>query len=241
MSALAARHLIRADANVIIVGRNLEKAEILSDELGDKASAESFSKLRSLLNAHRLLFAATAATRPIITQDMIEPKEFDRYWYDLAVPRDIDEVRCDNITLHIVDDLKNIVARNMSERQSEAGKAYRIVGEYTKEYFAWLQTLSVDPIIKELRVYAEDTYIAEVEKAIRKGYLPEAQRHSVMRFLEHLFKNFLHTPITKLKNISDKAEADEIIDAVKYLFEMQNERLQLVPQTPTKEENSEIK
>jgi glutamyl-tRNA reductase len=150
-------------------------------------------------------------------------------------------VRCDNITLHIVDDLKNIVARNMSERQSEAGKAYRIVGEYTKEYFAWLQTLSVDPIIKELRVYAEDTYIAEVEKAIRKGYLPEAQRHSVMRFLEHLFKNFLHTPITKLKNISDKAEADEIIDAVKYLFEMQNERLQLVPQTPTKEENSEIK
>jgi glutamyl-tRNA reductase len=233
MSALAARHLIKADANVIIIGRNFEKAEALSEELGDKASCEPFSKLASLLNGHRLLFSATAATRPIITQDMIEPKEFERYWFDLAVPRDIDEVNCENITLSIVDDLKNVITRNMCEREQEAGKAYKIVGEYTKEYFAWLQTLSVDPIIKELRTYAEDAYIAEVEKAIRKGYLPQEQRKVVITFLDHLFKNFLHTPITKLKHIADKPEADEIIEAVKYLFDMQNERLQLVPQNET--------
>ena len=219
MSTLAGKHLITAGAKVIVVNRSLEKAKELVEELGERASAEPFSNLKELLNTHPLLFSATGAPHSVITEDMVETREFERYWFDIAVPRDID-CEIDDVHVYAVDDLEEIVAKNLSLREEEAKVAFSIVGRSTMEFFKWLQTLSIDPIIKELRDKAKECSQKEIKRSVKKGYIPAEYEETIEKILHCAFNSFLHTPTKKLKELADKPESDTIVQSIQEIFEM---------------------
>jgi len=224
MSTLAGKHLITAGAEVIIVNRSLEKAENLAKELGEKASAKPFSDLRELLNTYTLLFSATGAADSIITEDMVETREFTRHWFDIAVPRDID---CDmeDVIVYAVDDLEDVVAKNLSSREEQAKVAFSIVGRSTMEFFKWLQTLSIDPIIKELRDKAKECSVKEVTRSVKKGYIPAEYEETVEKILHCAFNAFLHIPTKKLKELAEKPESDTIAQAIQEIFEIDKDSI----------------
>ena len=45
---------------------------------------------------------------------MVEPREFKRYFFDIAVPRDIAITESENIKIYAVDDLQEIVNKNLA-------------------------------------------------------------------------------------------------------------------------------
>ncbi len=220
MSELAAKHLLGSGVNIIIINRSLENAQKLADKLGDTVSVAPYSKLPELINRYRLLFSATGAPHTVITKDMVEEVEFERYWFDIAVPRDIEDIDLKNLHIYAVDDLKEIVTKNLAQREEQAKIAYSIVGKSTIEFFKWLQSLSVDPIIKEMRSKAQECSVKELERAVKKGYIDEAYKEEVMKILHHAFNAFLHTPTKNLKNLAEKAEADTIVQAIQYIFDI---------------------
>ena len=224
MSALAGKHLITAGAKVIVVNRNLEKAKELVEELGERAIAEPFSELKKLINTHTLLFSATGAPHSVITEDMVEVREFERYWFDIAVPRDID---CDieDVNVFAVDDLEEIVAKNLSLREEQAKVAFSIVGRSTMEFFKWLQTLSIDPIIKELRDKAKECSQKEIKRSVKKGYIPEEYEETIEKILHCAFNAFLHTPTKKLKELAEKPESDTVVQSIQEIFEMDEDSI----------------
>jgi len=224
MSTLAGKHLITAGAKVIIVNRSLEKAQKLVEELGENAVAEPFSELRRLLNTHTLLFSATGAPHSVITEDMVETRDFQRYWFDIAVPRDI-ECDMDDVNVYAVDDLEEIVAKNLSLREEQAKVAFSIVGRSTMEFFKWLQTLSIDPIIKELRDKAKKCSEKEIKRSVKKGYIPAEYEETVQKILHCAFNAFLHTPTLKLKELAEKPEADTIVQSIQEIFEMDEDSI----------------
>ncbi|MBL0687759.1 MAG: glutamyl-tRNA reductase [Sulfurospirillum sp.] len=219
MSTLAGKHLITAGAKVIVVNRSLEKAEKLAQELGKKATAKPFLDLKELLNTYTLLFSATGASCSIITEDMVETREFKRYWFDIAVPRDIECVVKD-VNVYAVDDLKEIVVKNLSLREEQAKEAFSIVRHATIEFFKWLQTLSIDPIIKELRSKAKECSQKEIKRSVKKGYLPAEYEERVEKILHCAFNSFLHTPTKKLKELAKKPESDLIVKSIQKIFEI---------------------
>jgi len=220
MSTLAGKHLVTNGVNVIIVNRNLQGAQELAGVLGEKATALPYDQLRELLNKHKLLFSATGAPHTIITNDMVETRDFDRYWFDIAVPRDIDECDVDGVNIYAVDDLEDVVARNLSSREEQAKIAFSIVGRSTMEFFKWLQTLSIDPIIKELRNKAKECSQKEITRSVKKGYIPAEYEETVEKILHCAFNAFLHTPTKKLKELAEKPEADTLVQSIQEIFEM---------------------
>jgi len=229
MSVLTSKHLAANDVNVIMVGRDLERTKGIAEGIDEKVTAAPYSEIVNLINSYRLFFSATGAPHALITNDMVREKDFDRFWFDLAVPRDIDIHDNPKIHVYAVDDLKSIVEKNMMLREGEAAKAYKIVGEYTANFFSWLETLSVDPIIKELREKAMAAAKSEIDKAVAKGYLPKEYEAGLSKIVHNAFKAFLHEPTTVIKEVADKPEADEFVDTVKRLFDIQQDRLVLVP------------
>ncbi len=224
MSTLAGKHLITAGAKVIVVNRSLEKAQELTGELGERAIAKPFSDLRELLNTHTLLFSATGAPHSVITEDMVETREFERYWFDIAVPRDI-ECDMEDVNVYAVDDLEEIVAKNLSLREEQAKLAFSIVGRSTMEFFKWLQTLSIDPIIKELRDKAKECSLKEIKRSVKKGYIPAEYEKTIEKILHCAFNAFLHTPTKKLKELAEKPEADTIVQSIQEIFEMDEDSI----------------
>ena len=224
MGRLAAKHLMANGVNVIIMNRNVQRAEKLASELGDMASVASFSKLNEYVNRYRLLFSATGAPHTIINEDIVEEKEFERHWFDIAIPRDIEVIEIKNLHIYAVDDLKEVVSNNISQREKQAKIAYSIVSKSTMEFFKWLQTLCIDPIIKEMRIRAQSCSLHEINRAIKKGYIDESHKKEVIKIVHHAFNGFLHTPTIKLKEVAEKPEADVIVQAVQYIFDINEDQ-----------------
>ncbi|BCD62396.1 glutamyl-tRNA reductase [Nitratiruptor sp. YY08-26] len=223
MGTLAAKHLLTHGCNVILVGRSEEKTKKIAYEIDKNIQVATTQELSRLINSYRLLFTATSSSDPIITKNMVEKRDFARLWFDMAIPRDIEEMNIENIAIYAVDDLKEIVEKNMAFREEQARKAYKIVGHYVKEFFKWLQTLEIEPIIKEIRAQAKDAALAELQKAIKKGFIPKEQQKNIEKLLHNAFNRFLHDPTKRLKSIADEPSADTIVEAIKFFFEIEDE------------------
>ncbi len=223
MSRIVAQHLVASGCNVIIFNRSMERAKEIADEIGERVDVEPFHALPEFINRYRLLFTATGAPHAIISDEMVQKASFDRHWFDLAVPRDIEVVSDERVHVYAVDDLQSIVDTNMKMRQEQARKAYEIVGRYTKEFFKWLQSMMIDPLIKEIRLKAKDAALAEVERAVKKGFIDEQAKENVERLVHNAFKKFLHAPTIRLRAVADQPRADTIIEAIKYIFETETD------------------
>ena len=226
MSEICAKHLINANCEVLIINREIQNAQkvcdtILSANPNAKIRAESFKDLSTYINEIPLIFSATGAPHTIITSDMVEEKEWNRYWFDLAMPRDIECAimeKCDKIKIYAVDDLEDIVRKNLALREEQAKIAYGIVGRSTQEFFNWLQTLNVEPLIKNIRALAKDSALKELQKGIAKGFLPKEYEKNIEKTLHNAFNNFLHNLTINLKAVSNTPKSDSVVESLRFLF-----------------------
>lgn len=219
MGILTVKHLAKAGANIVLVNRDMEKARIIANEIDEvTVTVEPFSELKNLVNHYRLLFCATGSQVPIIDENIVEETSFDRHWFDIAVPRNIAKCPCENVNIYAVDDLKEIMDKNIKQREKSAKIAFGIVGQFTEDFFKWLQTLSVEPMIKEIRDRARDCSVTEIEKAIKKGYIDKEMEEQVTKIVHQAFNSFLHTPTQTLRTMAGQPKADTVVQSIQLFF-----------------------
>ena len=223
MSDITAKHMIASGADVYIMNRTKQKAETLAEECGAKVL--EYGQLDKAINEFEILFTATSSNTPIITNDIIEPCGFERYWFDLAVPRDILYSKDEKINLFVVDDLKEIVDENRGLREQEARKAHGIVGRSVVEFFEWLDALNVEPMIKDIYLKAYKTAEIESNRAIDKGYLPKEYADEAKKLAEQTLKRFLHDMTTKMREVSHEPKSDSISGVMQMLSNSENDEI----------------
>ena len=208
MSEITAKHMLSNGADVYIMNRTKQKAEALADECDAKVI--EYGQLDKAVNEFEIIFTATSSNLPIITNDIIEKCDFNRYWFDLAVPRDIICSDAKNVNLYTVDDLTSIVDENKSLRENEARKAHGVVGRSVVEFFEWLDTLNVEPMIKE--IYQKAYKVAEIEskRVVEKGFIPKEYEAEARKMAEQTLKRFLHDMTTKMRSTSNEPKSDTI-------------------------------
>ncbi|OBV29612.1 hypothetical protein BKN38_01650 [Helicobacter sp. CLO-3] len=188
-----------------------------------KIQVLEWQNLAQIINEYDFVFSATSAQEPIITNDIYKPRDFKRIWLDLAVPRDIAlDSSEENLEIVCVDDLKQVMNENLAHKKAQMHDAYRIIGEAVEEYFGWVQSLDVLPLIKALRQQAKDASLKELNRAIKKGYLPKEYEDEVRIILHNAFNVFLHNPTINLKDFAQNPEGDVIIEALQKVFEQKD-------------------
>ena len=223
MSEITAKHMLSHGADVYIMNRTKQKAETLAEECGAKVL--EYGQLDKAVNEFEILFTATSSNTPIITDDVVESCDFERYWFDLAVPRDILYTKDEKVNLFVVDDLKEIVDENKGLREQEARKAHGIVGRSVVEFFEWLDTLNVEPMIKDIYLKAYKAAEVEAARAIENGYLPKEYADEAKKLAEQTLKRFLHDMTTKMREVSHEPKADSISGVMQMLASSENDEI----------------
>ena len=233
MSELACRHLLKYGFDVVICSRNMKKARVLAHSIVSDGNGEQYSisqievkpyeELEDLLKTMHLMITATSAPYPIIKQDMIQPTQHTRNWFDIALPRDIEDMKIENLNIYSVDDLQCIVDENMELRASQAKEAYSIVGKMTIEFFSWLKTLSVEPVIKHLHLKGEAIIEKKLQNAIKKHFINSSDKENIKKLCQTVMAEFLHQPTIKLKDISKSVEGDVVLGTTQNLFGLKEE------------------
>ena len=231
MSRLCAKHLSSAGCECVIINRTLSKAQEIADECGELVSVREYRELKDVVNEFDLIFTATGATSSIITPDIVKASSSDRHWFDMAIPRDIDDCEMSGLHIHRIDDLKNIVSENLALREDEAKLCYSIIGRYTIEFFEWLQSLSVEPFIKGIYEKAMLCAKDETGRVMEKGFIPKEYEEQALKMNEQVLKRFLHDMSQRMRKMSMNVESDTLIESMKYLFDHDDDAVKDVPNT----------
>ena len=224
MSELTVKHLISSGFDVVLTSRDIKKAQNLASSFEVHVSVEPYSELSNLLAKIPVMITATSAPYPIITKENAPSSSIDRYWFDIAVPRDIDEnISLSNLEIYSVDDLQDIVNENMSLRAEQAKTAYGIVSRMSLEFFEWLKSLEIEPMVKNLYIKGDSIIDKKVKNAIKKGYIKAQDEENIRKLCQTVLTEYLHNPSKQLKDISKNMECDVVIGAVQNMFGLSND------------------
>ena len=227
MSELAIKHLLKSDFEVVICSRNMQKAKTLCESFEEDIEVESYENLEKLLNSKRLLFTATSAPYPIIKKEMVKECNFQRNWFDIAVPRDIEDICSKDLHIYSVDDLQGIVDENVVLRADAAKIAYGIVGKITIEFFSWIKTLSVEPTIKHLYQSSDEIIEKKINNALKKGFIKLEDEENIHKLCKTIMNEFLHRPSTQLREVSKSMEGDIVLGTTQNLFGLKDDTVML--------------
>jgi len=223
MGVLASKHLLRVGCDVILLGRELEKVKRVANTLGENVKASTMDMLPKYINRYKLLFSATSAPKAVITKDLIENETIPRIWFDMAIPHDIEEMELEKLQLFRIDDLRAISDDNHALREEQAVRASEIVDSYKEEFYSWLRALSIEPVIKQMRENVLEAIDKEMQRAIRKGFVPIEYEANMRKMAEQMFKRFLHDPTQNLRHSSAQKKNANCIEAVKRMFNIETE------------------
>ncbi len=223
MSEITIKHLLANKVKVHITNRTYKHAKTLAQKYDIKII--DFTDLPDAINRFEIIFTATSSQEPIITDKDINKCCFERFWFDMAMPRDIKLEDTKHINLFQIDDLKSVANINVHLREDEAKSSYEIIGRQTMQFYEWLQTLSVEPIIKHLYLKADSAAEIETTRVVTKKYLPKKYEKQLLKMNQQVLKRFLHGMVDKLRDISGNSDADTVIESLKFLLNDNNATL----------------
>jgi glutamyl-tRNA reductase len=232
MGELAARHLHRSGARrIFVTNRTWERAEELAAIF--KGRAVQYSEFVSTLPEVDIVIASSGAPHYILTRDDMQRvisarKNKPMFLIDIAVPRNIDPAvnKIEGVFLYDVDDLEGVVNANIKERSKQAAQAETIVSDEVERMMERLKIEEVTPTIISLQEQLEQIRIAEVTRALRRlsGLSPE-QLQQVEAQIEAMTKSIVnkiaHSPISALRRNAGQPDGDQIIEAVRKVFHLQ--------------------
>ena len=226
---IVGRHLKGAGVkDIVIANRTLHNAEQLAAELSGRAA--TLNDLPEHLAETDIVISSTASELPIIGKGMAERALKARrhkpiFMVDLAVPRDIEPEVNDlrDIYLYSIDDLQQIIAQNVSNRNEAAAQAEVIIERAVTDYGREDKSRMVTETLVKFRQRHDAIKQQELDKALKrlaKGEKPEAVLTSLAN---QLTNKLIHNPSVQMKQA--KAEGrEDILNAVTRLFDLDQNR-----------------
>jgi glutamyl-tRNA reductase len=225
MSELAASHLKSSGAgSFVVANRTFERAQKLAAEFD--GTAIPFDDVLNHLARADIVISSTGSPDFIVTRATAEHllagrKRRPIFFVDIAVPRDIDPAvnDLDNAFVYDIDDLKQVVQANQSERRREAACAEKIVEEEVARTLRRLASRELAPTIVALERRLEGIRRAQIERyRSRLGELTSGQIESVEALTRGILGKILHGPITEMKTRAGGPENGALVSSVRRMF-----------------------
>lgn len=226
MSSMAVKTLIKKGVTrLTIINRTEGRGQQTAQELNIDACG--FDQLGACLKKADIVICSTGAPYAILSKEMIAGVVAERgsrpmTIIDIAVPRDVEpEVRdIDAVALYNIDTFQADIEANREKRTKEINHVRKIVNDAVDNFYAWLQTSEVKPVITELKKLAEEIRTQELERALRKfgSELSDNDSQIIHDLTCRIINKVLHQPITRLREEAGEGNGYEYTHALRHLF-----------------------
>ncbi|WP_020587874.1 glutamyl-tRNA reductase [Desulfobacter curvatus] len=227
MAELAVEHLMAHHVEKIVVTNRTFKNAL---ELARKFNGQAvqYEERVSALADVDIIISSTGATDYVLTRDQVKGIMKKRqnktlFFIDIAVPRDIDPRinKISNAYVYDIDDLRNIVETNISQREQETIMAQRFVEEALLAFRRWLDELAVVPTIKAINRKMTDIVNLECEKTLAGlSHLSTGDAESIRRMTRAIASRAIHDPILFLRNTGDHRDDSLYLNIARQLFNL---------------------
>jgi len=205
-----------------IANRTFSKAEELAERYS--GTALELTSVESVLPDCDIIITATSSKEHIITRSMAEKSSDQRnqklqVYIDLSVPSNIDEKVKDagNIKLFGVDDLREVIVKNVERRRSAIDHSMEIINEVQTEFMEWIDIQNLIPTIISIKENLKNIQQTELEGFIK--YRKIKEHDLIEQYSEHISEKYTEIFIKKLKQVTDNGKRPEYIKVINDLFE----------------------
>ena len=213
---------------VVVANRTYAHATELAARHG--ATAVHYDECWTRLADVDVMLCSTSAPHAVVTPTHIAPTLAARgdrplCILDISLPRDVDPAvgKLGNVYLYDLDDLRQVVAMTVDHRLSELPSAERLIEDEVESYWSWLAGLATVPILTEFRARMESVRDRELARLLRRlEHLSDEDRETITNFSRVLMNKFMHDPSVRLRAAAADDRGLGIVDAVRYLFALED-------------------
>ena len=222
-ATLVAKSLKKRDYQFFVSSRTLERSKAFSETLG--GISIRFEDVISGFEKYDVIFVATAAPYFLVTFDRIteamkqSPK--GKMILDLSNPRTVDEkvATIAGIKLMNIDQIAEMVDKNMRTRIGKITTAENIISEELPIVEAKMNSLDAEPIVKEVFKNIDSLRMKELQKALQMlGETDEKRVKIIEELSKAIVESIVSAPMNNLRKASEKGNPD-LLEAASKLFD----------------------
>ena len=222
-AALVAKSLNRRGYAFSVSSRTIQRSESFSKTVGGKPV--DFNEILTGLGKYDIVFVATSAPYFLVTferiQEALKQKSGGMMLLDLSNPRTVDEkvAELNNIKLMNIDQIAEMVDKNMRSRVGQKNTAEQIINEELPVVEASMKRLEAEPIVKDVFKNIDNLRNKELQKALNMlGDLDDDKKKIVDELTKAIVESIVSTPMNNLRKETEQGN-DDLLEAVSKLFD----------------------
>lgn len=223
VSTLVAKSLTRRGYGFSVASRTLGRSEAFCKALG--GAPVRFESVLSGFGEYDVLFVATSAPYFLVTFERIVQAMGGRSGgmmiLDLSNPRTVDErvATLGGIKLMNLDQIAEMVERNMRSRMTKARAVEGMIGAEVSALEAAMNRLDAEPVISDVFRRIDALRQKELRKALRMlGEQDESRVRIIDDLTRAIAEGIVSVPMNNLRRASEHGRS-EIMDAASRLFD----------------------
>ena len=222
-AALVAKSLKRRSYPFYVSSRTIQRSESFSKTVGGKPV--DFNEILTGLGKYDIVFVATSAPYFLVTferiQEALKQKNGGIMLLDLSNPRTVDEkvAELNNIKLMNIDQIAEMVDKNMRSRIGQRNSAEQIINQELPVVEASMKRLEAEPIVKDVFKNIDNLRNKELQKALNMlGELDDDKKKIVDELTKAIVESIVSTPMNNLRKETEQGN-DDLLEAVSKLFD----------------------
>ena len=222
-AALVAKSLNRRGYEFSISSRTLERSTSFSKTVG--GNPVDFNEILEGFGRYDIVFVATTAPYFLVTheriRDALNQKQHGMMILDLSNPRTVDEkvAELSGIKLMNIDQIAEMVDKNMRSRIGQKNSAEEIIKEELPVLEASMKRLEAEPVVKDVFKNIDLLRIKELEKALSMlGDMDDDKKKIIGDLSKAIVESIVTTPMNNLRKHTEQGNT-ELLAAVEKLFE----------------------
>ncbi|MEO9307367.1 Glutamyl-tRNA reductase [Nitrosotalea sinensis] len=222
-ASLVAKSLKKRDIEFLVTSRTFERSKAFAETAGGKPL--QFEQAISDFKSIDVLFVATVAPYFLVTHDRVKEAMQSRkdgmLIMDLSNPRTVDDKvsTIPKITVMNMDQIAEMVEKNMKNRMGVVSAAENIINEEIPIVEAAMKRLEVEPIVTNVFKDIDQVRVKELKKALQMlGEKDEQKIRIIDQLTQAIVEDIMSIPMNNLRKASEQGDS-EILKTVTKLFD----------------------
>lgn len=219
----AVKNLAESGLQITLSNRSADKAFALSEETGFDTLDFSASKMH--WDHYDIILSSVMVKDFISLEDFkdYQPKGI-KYFIDLSIPRSIDFSieRIDGFSLFNIDEIKDKTEQAIDKRIAAIPQVEQIIAELIADFSEWSHEIEVSPTIQKIKSSLETIRQEEIKKHLKHAS-PEMEEFAE-KLSRSLTQKIMKLPILQLKAACKRGEADQLVDVLNDLFDVEKQQ-----------------
>jgi glutamyl-tRNA reductase len=231
-ASLVAKVLKKRGVDFLVTSRAPERAQSFAGTVA--GTPIPFDSALEMLHKVDLVFTATVAPYRLLTFERIEKAMEGRRQgmmiFDLSNPRTVDEnvATIHGVKLVNMDQIAELVGKNMRSRMKEISSAEKLIHEELKSVDTMMKRLKAEPVVVSVFKNVDAIRERELKKALSmlgKKLGPEESK--VVEQLSYaIVEGVLSTPMNNLRKEIEEGQSEELMKIVAKLFKYEEKQQQ---------------